>query len=454
MKLSVIGTGYVGLVTGACLADTGNHVLAYDRDPEKVAALLRDECPIFEPGLGEMLASNRLAGRLQYTTDPIQAIHHGEVIFVAVGTPPREDGSPDLTAIRAVADEIATNLNGPKIVVIKSTVPVGTGDELETRINEKAKFHVDVVNNPEFLKEGTAVDDFLKPDRVVIGASDAAAADCLRELHEPFVRNQRPIFIMPRAAAEMTKYTANAYLATRISFINQIACICDVLGIDVNDVRKGIGSDARIGFQFLYPGAGYGGSCFPKDVQALVHVARQAGIEPDLLDSVHQVNQRQRLFLFHKITERFGKDLHGRCFAVWGIAFKPKTDDIREAPAVTLIENLLAAGATVRAHDPQALENLRRQFGNERVTYHTQSYEALEGADALVVVTEWNEFRSPDFAEMRQRLKQPIIFDGRNIYSLAAMKKLHFEYYSVGRPAVNRADTHKTSAEVITSLKR
>ncbi|NLX14710.1 MAG: UDP-glucose/GDP-mannose dehydrogenase family protein, partial [Phycisphaerales bacterium] len=283
MKLSVIGSGYVGLVTGACLADTGNHVLACDRDPEKVATLMRDECPIFEPGLGEMLARNRLAGRLQYTTDPIQAIHYGEVIFVAVGTPPREDGSSDLTAIRAVADEIAANLNGPKIVVIKSTVPVGTGDELEARINEKAKFHVDVVNNPEFLKEGTAVDDFLKPDRVVIGASDTDAADCLRELHEPFVRNQRPIFVMPRSAAEMTKYAANAYLATRISFINQIACVCDALGIDVNDVRKGIGSDVRIGFQFLYPGAGYGGSCFPKDVQSLVHVARRAGIDPDLL---------------------------------------------------------------------------------------------------------------------------------------------------------------------------
>jgi UDPglucose 6-dehydrogenase len=434
MKLTIIGTGYVGLVTGACLADTGNEVIGYDTDAKKIASLRTGASPIFEPGLSELLRTNIGARRLQFTTEAKTAIHHGDIIFIAVGTPPRADGSPNMSAIYAVTDTIIEHLNGDKIVVIKSTVPVGTGDELQARFG-RAKHKVSVVNNPEFLKEGSAVEDFQKPDRVVIGAEDPAAAAALRELHEPFVRNQRPIFIMRRAAAEMTKYAANSYLAMRISFINQIAGICDRLGIDVNEVRTGIGSDARIGFQFLYPGAGYGGSCFPKDVQALVHVARQAGVNPDLLESVHLVNQRQREVLFQKITARFGDSLKGKCFALWGVAFKPKTDDIREAPAVTLIEKLLAAGATVRAHDPEALDNLKAQF-NTSVSYHTSSYEVLDGADALVIVTEWNEFRSPNFDEMRKRLRSPVIFDGRNLYSLDSMKTRQFEYHSIGRPAV------------------
>lgn len=435
MRLTVVGTGYVGLVTGACLADTGNDVIGYDINAEKVAALSRGECPIFEPGLTEILRANARAGRLTFTTDTARAIQHAEVVLIAVGTPPREDGSPDLTALHAVADDIADHLNGPKIVVIKSTVPVGTGDALEPRINKRGKYTVRVVNNPEFLKEGTAVEDFQKPDRVVIGAEDAEAAACIRELHEPFVRNQRPMFVMHRAAAEMTKYAANCCLAARISFINQVANICDALGIDVNEVRMGIGSDARIGFQFLYPGAGYGGSCFPKDVQALVHVAQRANVKADLLEAVHNVNQRQREVLFHKVVERFGSDLAGKTFAIWGVAFKPKTDDIREAPGVILIEKLLDAGARVAAHDPEALMSLRKRF-SDRITYHQVSYDTLDGADALAINTEWNEFRSPNFDEMRQRLKNPIIFDGRNIYSLTAMRRHKFEYYAIGRPAV------------------
>jgi UDPglucose 6-dehydrogenase len=435
MKLTVIGTGYVGLVTGACLADTGNEIVGVDKDPHKIAVLDRGECPIYEPGLAELLQANVKAGRLRFTTDIGQGVRHGDVIFIAVGTPPRDDGSSDMTAVHAVADEIADHVDRPKIVVLKSTVPIGTGDEIEERINRRGKHRVSVVNNPEFLKEGTGVEDFFKPDRVVIGAEDPQAAALIRELHEPFVRNQRPIYIMRRTAAEMSKYAANAYLSTRISFINQIANICDALGIDVNEVRQGMGSDRRIGFQFLYPGAGYGGSCFPKDVQSLVHTARRAGVQADLLDSVHQVNQRQRELLFRKVVARFGGSLANHCFAVWGISFKPKTDDIREAPAVVTINRLLEAGATVRAHDPIALPNLRQLLG-DRITFHESGYEALDGADALVIVTEWNEFRSPTFEEIHRRLRQPIIFDGRNLYSLDAMRKRDFEYYSIGRPAI------------------
>jgi len=442
MRLTIIGSGYVGLVTGICLADTGNDVIGCDNNIDKIDALKRGECPIYEPGLKELLRANIDAQRLRFTTDMISAVQHGEVIFIAVGTPPRQDGSPDMSAVYAVADQIADNLNESKIVVIKSTVPVGTGDDLEVRINERAKYPVSVVNCPEFLKEGTAVDDFQRPDRVVIGAEDETAAACLRELHEPFVRNQRPIFTMHRRAAEMTKYAANACLAARISFINQVANICDALDIDVNEVRVGIGSDNRIGFQFLYPGAGYGGSCFPKDVQALVHVARRAGVEADLLESVHQVNQRQREILFNKIVSRFGHSLKGKCFAIWGVAFKPKTDDIREAPAVVLIEKLLEAGARVQAHDPEALGNLQSRFGDQ-IDYYKSCYDALDSADALVVVTEWNEFRSPSFDVIKEKLNRPVIFDGRNLYTLEHMKRRGFEYYSIGRPTINQSQKAK-----------
>ncbi len=435
MKLTIIGTGYVGLVTGACLANTGHDVVGYDTDRDKTAGLGEGRCPFFEPGLQELLADNIEARRLRFTSDAAEAIHHGEVIFITVGTPARPDGSPDLTAVHNVADDIARHLDAPRIVAIKSTVPVGTGDALETRINTRSPHRVRVVNVPEFLKEGSAVEDFQRPDRVVIGAEDPDAAEIMREIHEPLVRNQRPILVMRRAAAEMTKYAANACLATRISFINQIANVCGALGIDVNEVRSGIGTDSRIGFQFLYPGVGYGGSCFPKDVQALVHLARQAGEHVDLFQAVHDVNQRQRELLFHKIAARFGGELKGRSIAVWGIAFKPRTDDIREAPAVRLIEQLLDAQAAVRAHDPEALPNLRLRFG-DRITYHEQGYEALDDADALAIMTEWNEFRSPTFDEIRRRLRQPVIFDGRNLYSPAIMRKHGFEYYSIGRPPV------------------
>lgn len=434
MKLTVIGSGYVGLVTGVCLADTGNDVVGLDSDVAKVDALNRGECVIFEPGLGEILRANMKAGRLRFTSDKSSAIRQSDVIFIAVGTPPRSDGSPDLTAIHAVGDDIAAHADRPKIVVIKSTVPVGTGDDLQARLDQKSRAKCSVVNNPEFLKEGSAVSDFQKPDRVIIGAEDAEAAAVVAELHEPFIRNQRPVHVMTRAAAEMTKYAANSCLATRISFINQIANMCDALGIDVNDVRRGIGSDSRIGFQFLYPGAGYGGSCFPKDVQGLIHVARKAGVQPDLLESVHQVNIRQRQVLFKKISKRFGGKLKGLSVAIWGVSFKPRTDDIREAPAVVLIEQLLDAGVSVRAHDPEALDNLRALFG-DRIAYSPSVYPTLDGANALAICTEWNEFRSPDFEEMRNRMREPIIFDGRNLYSLQTMRKQGFEYYGIGRSA-------------------
>jgi UDPglucose 6-dehydrogenase len=435
MRLTIVGTGYVGLITGACFADTGNDVIGYDTDPTKIDLCGRGESPIFEPGLPELLKSNIRARRLRFTTDTAEAVRHAEVIMIAVGTPPRPDGSSDLTAIRAVADDIADHLDRDKIVVIKSTVPVGTGDELEARVNRRAKHKVAFVSTPEFLKEGSAVEDFQKPDRVVIGAEDPAAAEVIRELHEPLVRNQRPILIMRRRAAEMTKYAANTFLATKISFINQIAMMCEKLDIDVNEVRRGMSTDGRIGFQFLHPGMGYGGSCFPKDVQALTHFAQQAGASADLIECVDEVNRRQRQVVFDKIVNRFDAKLKGKCFAIWGISFKPRTDDIREAPAVTVIEKLLEAGAAVKAHDPEALKNLQAKFG-QRVAYHEWPYETLDNADALVICTEWNEFRSPSFDEMKRRLRQPMIFDGRNLYEPKSMARRGFEYYPVGRPPV------------------
>jgi len=436
MRVTVIGTGYVGLVSATCLADTGNHVVGLDIDPVKVEQLSRGCSTIFEPGLQELLADNLRAGRLRFTTDADEAITHGQVIFITVGTPPKADGAADTSAIEQTCLRIAERLAEPKIVVIKSTVPVGTCDRLEQVMRERARQSVHVVSNPEFLKEGTAVDDFLRPDRVVIGAADPQAAATIRELYLPFVRNQRPILIMPRAAAEMTKYAANCYLAARISFINEIANLCERCGVNVDDVRTGIGTDARIGFHFLYPGAGYGGSCFPKDVQALTHFAEQTGASSDILRAVHGVNQRQREMLFVKIRRRFGESLSGRSLALWGVTFKPKTDDLREAPATYLIDRLLESGASVRAHDPRGLENLRRRYAH-RLAYFEDAYAALEGADALVIVTEWNEFRSPDFDRMRKLLRNPIVFDGRNLYEPQAMRRRRFEYYSIGRPAVD-----------------
>ncbi len=434
MQVAVIGSGYVGLVTGVCLADTGNHVVGVDIDAAKVEDLNAGKSTIYEPGLTDLLQNNLRGGRLRFTTDLAEAVKQAEVIFIAVGTPPRDDGSADLTIMKQVAGDLAETLDRAAVVVVKSTVPVGTCEMLEELINRTAGHKVAVVSNPEFLKEGSAIDDFLRPDRVVIGSDDAEATQVVRQLYLPYVRNQKPILIMSRRASEMTKYAANACLATRISFINEVANICDRLGIDVNEVRTGMGTDARIGFQFLYPGCGYGGSCFPKDVQAMASFARAAGYSAELLEGVHAVNERQKDVLYEKIARRFDGELVGRHIAIWGVAFKPNTDDIREAPAVNLIDSLLEAGAKLRVHDPRALSNLTKVYGHKFVT-GDDAYAMVKGADALAVVTEWNEFRSPDFKRIAGLMKQPIIFDGRNLYDSAMMRRYGFEHYPIGRPA-------------------
>jgi len=435
MRITVIGTGYVGLVTGVCLADNGNDVVGCDIDAGKVEALQAGQLSIYEPGLSDLLKSNLQAGRIRFTARADEAIRHGQVIFLAVGTPPAADGSADLTAVEGLVRQIAQAADGARILVIKSTVPVGTCDRLQQMVGRLSPHSLPVVSNPEFLKEGSALDDFLRPDRVIIGAEDLEAAEVIRRLYLPFVRNQKPILIMSRRAAEMSKYAANAFLATRISFINEIASLCERLDVDINEVRAGIGSDSRIGHHFLYPGPGYGGSCLPKDVQGLTHQARRSGMRPDLLEAVHQVNQRQQGRLFEKIAERFGASLAGRRFAVWGVTFKAKTDDIRESPALRLIDALLAAGAEVVAHDPQGLVNLRRHYG-ERIGYEADCYAVLQAADALAIVTEWNRFRSPDFPRMKVLMKAPIIFDGRNLYDPSQMESEGFEYHSIGRRSV------------------
>jgi len=435
MKVTIVGTGYVGLVTGVCLADTGNHVVGLDIDPNKVERLSRGECTIFEPGLTELLQSNLAAHRFTLTTDVKAATQHGEIIFIAIGTPPKADGAADLSFIEKAVQDIARNVNKKTILVMKSTVPVGTCARVEKLVTPLAKHPIVVVSNPEFLKEGSAVDDFQRPDRVVIGTDDAEAAAMMRELYAPYVRNQNPVLVVKRAAAEMIKYAANCYLSTRISFINQIANLCGPLGIEVDEVRVGMAYDKRIGFHFLYPGIGYGGSCFPKDVQALCHVAKGVNAEHDLLASVHATNERQKRMMVDWIKRHFKNDVAGRTFALWGIAFKPKTDDIREAPALNIIQGLLDGGAKIRAHDPKALDHLRAEFG-AKLTYHVDAYETLQGADGLVICTEWNEFRSPDFGRIKESLRQPVIFDGRNLYTPEQMRRRGFQYYSVGRPPV------------------
>ena len=437
MRLCVIGSGYVGLVTGACLADSGNHVICADSDAEKTRRLASGDPVIFEPGLEEMVKTNLAAGRLSFTTDSADAVGRSQVVFLAVGTPPRDDGSADLTNIEAAAVAVAKALTGYAIVVVKSTVPVGTCGRLERAMSEHAQHPFQVVSNPEFLKEGSAVGDFLRPDRVIIGTQDAEAGEIVAALYAPFVRNNKPIMIMSRRASEMSKYASNAYLATRISFINEIAEICEHMNVDIDEVRRGMGADARVGHHFLYPGVGYGGSCFPKDVQALASFGRESGATVAILDAVHQRNHAQRTRMAQRILDRLGPDLKGKKIAVWGLAFKPKTDDIREAPAVTIVEELLRAGAAVAVHDPRALDNARELFG-DRLTYHDDAYEATVGADALVAVTEWMEYRSPDFDRLHRELKQPLVFDGRNIYSARTMARHNFEYHSVGRPALLR----------------
>lgn len=433
MRNCIIGSGYVGLVTGACLADSGNHVISVDQDAEKIRRLSDGYCPIFEPGLTEMIQANLKAGRLRFSTDTAEAVAASRVVFIAVGTPPKPDGSADLSNIEAVSADIGKAMVGYTVVVLKSTAPVGTTDRIKEIISHLTSEPFHVVSNPEFLKEGSAVEDFLKPNRVVIGTDDMEAGRVIAELHKPFVRNNKPILFMSRPAAEMTKYAANAYLATRISFINEVAEMCEQLNVDIDEVRRGIGADDRIGHHFLYPGVGYGGSCFPKDVQALASIARRIGVNADLLESVHRRNIDQRKRLIAKIRERLGPDLTGRRLVLWGLAFKPKTDDIREAPAITIIEELLEAGATVAVHDPRALDNARAVFG-DRISYHEDAYEPLKGADALIAVTEWMEYRSADFDRIHDDLKQPLIFDGRNIYDREMMKRYSMEYYSIGRP--------------------
>ncbi len=436
MRVTVIGAGYVGLITGVCLADSGNDVVCHDIDEQRIDALRTRRLPIYEPGLADVFQVNADAGRIRFTSDGRQAAEHGRVIFMAVGTPPRPDGSADTSFVEQAVRQAALSVQEPKILAVKSTVPVGTCDRLQQIVDESARYPISVVSNPEFLKEGSALDDFLRPDRVIIGTADRVAAEILRRLYAPFVQNAKPVLVTSRRAAEMSKYAANAYLAMRISFINEIAGICEKLDVDINEVRGGIGSDGRIGHHFLNPGPGYGGSCFPKDVQALAHLARRSGVQARLVEAVHEVNRLQQQRLVEKIRARFGAgSLAGRRFAVWGVTFKPRTDDIRESPALPLIEHLLAAGAEVIAHDPEGLDNLRRHYG-DRVACSSDCYDALQGADALVIVTEWNRFRSPDFGRMKALMKTPLIFDGRNLYDLSQMQAEGFEYHGIGRGPV------------------
>lgn len=432
MRLAVVGTGYVGLVTGTCFAESGNQVIGIDNNPKKIEILESGKLPIYEPGLLEMVQRNRKEGRLTFTTDLKKAIQDVEVIYLCVGTPQGDDGSADLSALWAVGDAIAETLQSFKLLVIKSTVPVGTNKKLTERIAARTKQPFEVASNPEFLKEGAAIDDFMKPDRVVVGVRSEKAQKLLHELYAPFLRTERPFLVMPPESAEMTKYVANAMLATKISFINEMAGLCDKMGADINDVRRGIGHDVRIGFQFLHPGPGYGGSCFPKDVNALIAMAREKNVPSRLIEAVDLVNDQQKQVLPTKIKEHFKDKLAGKTLAVWGLAFKPRTDDIRESPALTLIDEMLAAGVKLRVHDPEAISNVREEYG-DKLTYCERRYDALEGADALVLVTEWQEFRTPDFLLIKELLKSPVIFDGRNIYEPATLKQQGFTYYGIGR---------------------
>jgi len=432
MKLCVVGTGYVGLVAGTCFAESGNDVVCIDNVAAKVEALRKGQVPIYEPGLAELISRNVAEGRLSFSMDLADAVQRSLVCFLAVGTPSADSGAADLSAVWSVAREIARTMDGYRVIVTKSTVPVGTGERIRTLMKELTQHPFDVASNPEFMKEGAAIEDFMKPDRVVIGGSSARAIEIMRELYDPFVRTGNPILVMDNASAEMTKYAANALLATRISFMNEIANLCERVGADVDQVRRGIGYDRRIGHHFLFPGVGYGGSCFPKDVKAVIHTAQERGMAFPLLTAVEDVNEAQKRRLVEKVVAEFGENLGGRHFAVWGLAFKPKTDDMREAPAITAVEGLLARGATVAVHDPEALAEARKVFGT-RVSYHRTNYDALKEADALLIVTEWNEFRRPDFGRMKQLLRRAVIFDGRNLYEPETMREQGFTYFPIGR---------------------
>jgi UDPglucose 6-dehydrogenase len=439
MKVTVHGTGYVGLVTGACLAEVGNHVTCVDIDQAKVAMLERGEIPIYEPGLDGVVRRNHAAGRLQFTTDIAAGVRHGELQFIAVGTPKNEDGSADLRHVLAVATSIGEHMGDYKVIVDKSTVPVGTGDRVRETVAAVLRqrgldLPFDVVSNPEFLKEGAAVGDFMKPDRIIVGTDSPRAIEALRQLYEPFSRNHDKLIVMDLRSAELTKYAANVMLATKISLMNELANIAERYGADVEQVRVGIGSDPRIGYSFIYPGCGYGGSCFPKDVHALIQSADEIDYKADLVEAVNRVNERQKGVLYRRIEKFYAGNLKGRTFALWGLAFKPNTDDMREAPSRVLMESLWAAGARVHAYDPQSMHETRRIYGDRPdLVLHASADATLQGADALVILTEWQEFRSPDFDAIRRALKDPVIFDGRNLYDPKVMAKHGFRYFGIGR---------------------
>jgi len=437
MNVGVIGSGYVGLVAGTCFAESGNDVICADVNEEKIALLNKGQIPIYEPGLDQLIAANVEGGRLRFTTDVEECIQGSEVIFIAVGTPQDTDGSADLKYVLQVAAQIGRVMNGPKIVVNKSTVPVGTADLVSEEISKYTKLPFDVVSNPEFLKEGSAIEDFMKPDRVVIGTSSVEAAEVMRELYSPFVRTNNPILVMDVKSAEVTKYAANALLATRITFMNEIANLAEEVGADVSQVRKGIGSDSRIGPSFLFPGVGYGGSCFPKDVRALIRTGHTHNVTMSVVKAVDAANNEQKRRIPKKVISHYGspEGVKGKTFALWGLSFKPKTDDMREAPSLTVIQELAELGASFKAYDPEAMDVAKKicQTQNLPVTFVESSYEALEGSDALLIVTEWNEFRRPNFTKMTQQLSEPVIFDGRNLFEPAKMARLGFTYYSIGR---------------------
>jgi UDPglucose 6-dehydrogenase len=431
MKIAVIGSGYVGLVVGTCFADSGNRVTCVDVDAGKIARLQKGEVPIYEPGLEELIRRNIEEGRLFFSTDIAGAVKKAQVVFIAVGTPQDDDGSADLTHVLEAAAVIGKNMDKPKTIVLKSTVPVGTNKKVRDVIAAHSKHEFDVVSNPEFLKEGAAIEDFTKPDRVVVGCDTERGRKVMEELYAPYLRTGKPLLFMDPPSAEMTKYAANAMLAARISFMNEMSRICEAVGADVNQVRKGIGTDSRIGFPFLFAGVGYGGSCFPKDVRALVQTAREHGYEPHVVPAAERVNEEQKRVLFDKVRKHFGQNLKGRHFAIWGLAFKPKTDDMREAPSLVVIEALLAAGATVTAFDPEAMREARRVLG-DRIGYADNAIAACKGADALILVTEWSEFRHLDLEEIKPLLKQPVLFDGRNIWDPVRVRAQGFSYYGIG----------------------
>lgn len=435
MKIAVIGTGYVGLVTGTCLADSGNDVTCVDVDQRKIDMLSQGQIPIYEPGLAELVRNNMEGKRLHFTTNLAAAVKPAKLIFLAIGTPSAADGSADLTNFWKAVEALAPHLDPQSIVVTKSTVPVGTNAGIYARLKKATGRNCFVASNPEFLKEGAALEDFMKPDRVVVGVREPETGKVLRELYSPFLRTDHPFLEMSPESAEMTKYVANALLATKISFINEVANLCEHMEADINDVRRGIGHDSRIGFAFLFPGLGYGGSCFPKDVRALEFMAKSYDVRPQILVAVDETNTRQKMVIYHKIARHFDNQLNGKTIAVWGLAFKPRTDDIREAPALVLIDRLLAEGAKVQVHDPEAMDNVRADYG-DKLVYAEQPFDALNGADALAIATEWKQFLHPDFEEMRKRMKGAVIFDGRNLYSPSQMKAAGFTYHSIGRASV------------------